>query len=249
MINAEINNEKQNIFQKEYDNLYKAKFKLVMSTGDNECTSYYVAQESKMINAEINNEKQNILAKKTKVREEIKKLKEINEKLILEKKNTKKPEDDFVPQDIFQPNSVSNSVIRDRINKRVQEQEAAGNYLKKIYSTREKQNNDIYLAEKEKQEQKKKLEYEIADKNRQNKIEDYRKSLEDTLAMKSLERKKLKEEEDKYRKSLEEEYALYLKEEEQKKMKKFEQYESYRKALEEQIKDNKIREFERLKNQ
>ena len=83
-------------------------------------------------------------------------------------------------------------------------------------------------------EQKKKLECEIADKNRQNKIEDYRKSLEDTLAMKSLERKKLKEEEDKYRKSLEEEYALYLKEEEQKKMKKFEQYESYRKALEEQ---------------
>ena len=80
---------------------------------------------TEMINAEINNEKQNILAKKTKVREEIKKLKEINEKLILEKKNTKKPEDDFVPQDIFQPNSVSNSVIRDRINKRVQEQEAA----------------------------------------------------------------------------------------------------------------------------
>ena len=41
--------------------------------------------------------------------------------------------------------------------------------------------------------------------------------------MKSLERKKLKEEEDKYRKSLEEEYALYLKEEEQKKMKKLQE--------------------------
>jgi len=48
---------------------------------------------------------------------------------------------------------------------------------------------------------------------------------------------------------LEEEYALYLKEEEQKKMKKFEQYENYRKALEEQIKDNKLRELERMKNQ
>ena len=35
------------------EKLYKAKFKLVMSTGDNECTSYYVAQESKMINSEI----------------------------------------------------------------------------------------------------------------------------------------------------------------------------------------------------
>ena len=204
---------------------------------------------SDMINAEINNEKQNILAKKTKEREEIQKLKEINEKLIKEKNSIRKPKDDFIPQDIFQPNSISNSVIRDRVNKRAQEQEAAGNYLKKIYSTREKQNNDLYLAEKEKQDQKKKLECEIADKNRQNKIEDYRKSLEVTLALKSLERKKQKEEEDKYRKSLEEEYALYLKEEEQKKLKKFEKYENYRKALEEQIKDNKVREFERMKNQ
>ena len=139
--------------------------------------------------------------------------------------------------------------FRIRVNKRAQEQEAAGNYLKKIYSTREKQNNDLYLLEKEKQDQKKKLECETADKNRQNKIEDYRKSLEVTLALKNLERKKQKEEEDKYRKSLEEEYALYLKEEEQKKLKRFEQYENYRKALEEQIKDNKVREFERMKNQ
>ena len=102
----------------------------------------------------------------------------------------KQNQDDFIEQNIFQPNSVSNNVIRDRINKRSQEQEAAGNYLKKIYSTREKQNTDIYLAEKEKQEQKKKLEYEIADKNRQNKIEDYRKSLEENMAMKSLEKKR-----------------------------------------------------------
>ena len=36
------------------EKLYNAKFKLVMSTGDNECTSYYVAQESKMVNTEIN---------------------------------------------------------------------------------------------------------------------------------------------------------------------------------------------------
>ena len=204
---------------------------------------------SDMITAEINNEKQNILAKKTKEREEIQKLKEINEKLSKEKNSLRKPKDDFIPQDIFQPNSMSNSVIRDRVNKRVQEQEAAGNYLKKIYSTREKQSNDLYLAEKEKQDQKKKLECEIADKNRKNKIEDYRKSLEDTLVLKSLERKKQQEEEDKYRKSLEEEYALYLKEEEQKKIKKFEKYENYRKALEEQIKDNKAREIERMKNQ
>ena len=35
------------------EKLYNAKFKLIMSTGDNECTSYYVAQESKMVNTEI----------------------------------------------------------------------------------------------------------------------------------------------------------------------------------------------------
>jgi len=72
-----------------------------------------------MINQEINNEKQNIIAKKKKVIEESIKLKEINDKLIQEKKNTKKPKDDFVSQDIFAlNNSSSSNVIRDRINKR-----------------------------------------------------------------------------------------------------------------------------------
>ena len=51
------------------------------------------------INAEINKEKQNILLKKSMVRENFQKLKEINEKLIQEKKSMKKPEDDYVPQE------------------------------------------------------------------------------------------------------------------------------------------------------
>ena len=54
----------------------------------------------------------------------------------------------------------------------------------------EKQNQDAYLAEREKQEQRKKLEYELADKNRQLKIDDYKKSLLDSLAYKNLEREK-----------------------------------------------------------
>ena len=58
----------------------------------------------------------------------------------------KQNQDDFIEQNIFQPNSVSNNVIRDRINKRSQEQEAAGNYLKKIYSTREKQNTELIFT-------------------------------------------------------------------------------------------------------
>jgi len=91
------------------------------------------------------------------------------------------------------------------------------------------------------------LEYEIADKNRQNKIEDYKKSLLDILAKKNLEKEKQREEEANYRKSLEEEYALYLKEEKEKKLKQIEKYENYRKAIEEQIKDNKMRDIERMK--
>ena len=59
------------------------------------------------INAEIDNEKKEIIAKKAKAIEESKKLKEINEKLIQEKKSMKKQnQDDFIEQNIFQPNSV-----------------------------------------------------------------------------------------------------------------------------------------------
>ena len=111
----------------------------------------------------------------------------------------------------------------------------------------EKNNQDAYLAEREKQEQKKKLEYEMADKARKMKIDDYKKSLQDTLAIKNLEKEKKKNEEAKYRQQLEEEYALYLKEEKEKQLKKFEKYENYRKALEEQIKENKMRDIESFK--
>ena len=79
------------------------------------------------------------------------------------------------------------------------------------------------------------------------KIDDYKKCLVDTLVLKNLEKEKQKEEDEKYRKSLEEQYALYLKEENEKKLKQIEKYENYRKALEEQIKENKIRDFEKMK--
>ena len=78
--------------------------------------------------------------------------------------------------------------------------------------------NNTFLAEKEKQDQKKQLEYELADKKRQMKLDDYKKSLVDTLVLKNLEKEKQKEEDEKYRKSMEEQYALYLKEENEKKL-------------------------------
>ena len=148
---------------------------------------------------------------------------------------------------LFKPNSLSSNAIKERVNKRALAQEAVGNYLLKIINSLEKQNQDTYLVEREKQEQKKKLEYEIADKNRQIKLNDYKQSLLDTLAHKNLEKEKQKEEDEKYRKILEDEYAMYLKEEKEKKLKQIEKYENYRKALEEQIKENKIREIENMK--
>ena len=182
------------------------------------------------------------------MREQILKTQEINEKLAKERMNTVKEDNDLEIQGEFlKRDSLSNNAIKERVNKRALEQEAAGNYLLKIYTSIEKQNQDA-LAEKEKQEQKKKkLELENADKKRQLKMDDYKKYLMDTLAHKILEKEKQKEEEAKLRKNLEDEYALYLKEEKEKKLKQIEKYENYRKALEEQIKDNKIREIEKMK--
>ena len=208
-----------------------------------------------LLKEQMNKEKQTIIDQKNKVKQEILKTMEINEKLLKEKQKQKQSniinntDANTEPQQqgFFRQNSLSNNVIKDRVNRRKKEQEAASNYLLKIYNSLEKQNNDIYLAEREKQEQRKKMEYEMADKNRQMKIEDYKKGLLDTLNYKNLEKQKQKEEDEKYRKSLEEQYALYLKEENDRKIKQFEKYENYRKALEEQIKDNKMREFEKLK--
>ena len=160
--------------------------------------------------------------------------------------NDKRPSE-IIEADIFEQNSLSSNAIKERINKRQKGQEIAGNYLLKIYNSLEKKNQDAYIAEREKQEQKKKLEYEMADKTRKMKIDDYKKSLQDTLAFKNLEKEKKKNEETKYRQQLEEEYALYLKEEKEKQLKKFEKYENYRKALEEQIKENKMRDIESFK--
>ena len=206
------------------------------------------------INNEINDEKKTILEKKNKEREEILKTQEINEKLAKEKMDKEKEKEKqnnniATSQNLFESNTIaiSNDPIRQRVNNRTLNQEIAGKYLLKIYSTIDKQNQDSYLEEKEKQDKLKMQEYEMADKNRQMKLDDYRRSLKDSLAVKLLEKEKLKKEEEKYKIVMEEQYAKYLKEENEKKLKQIEKYENYRKALEEQIKENKMREIEKMK--
>ena len=200
---------------------------------------------------EISNEKRTILEKKNKEREAILKTQEINEKLAKEKMDKEKETQNnnaIKSQNLFSNTiSVSNDAIRQRVNNRSLNQEIAGKYLLKIYKTIDKQNQDAYLEEKEKQEKLKMQEYEMAKKNMQMKLDDYRRSLKDSLAVKLLEKEKLKQEEEKYKLVMEEQYAKYLKEENEKKRKQIEKYENYRKALEEQIKENKMREIEKMK--
>jgi len=206
------------------------------------------------INNEINDEKKTILEKKNKEKEEILKTQEINEKLAKEKMDKEKEKEKqnnsiVTSQNLFESNTIaiSNDPIRQRVNNRTLNQEIAGKYLLKIYNTIDKQNQDSYLEEKEKQDKLKMQELEMADKNRQMKLDDYRRSLKDSLAVKLLEKEKLKKEEEKYKIVMEEQYAKYLKEENEKKLKQIEKYENYRKALEEQIKENKMREIEKMK--
>ena len=203
---------------------------------------------------EINNEKKTILEKKNKEREAILKTQEINEKLAKEKMDKEREKEKqnnniIKSQNLFESNTITlaNDPIRQRVNNRTLNQEIAGKYLLKIYNTIDKQNQDSYLEEKEKQDKLKMQEYEMADKNRKMKLDDYRRSLKDSLAVKLLEKENLKQEEEKYKIIMEEQYAKYLKEENEKKRKQIEKYENYRKALEEQIKDNKMREIEKMK--
>ena len=203
---------------------------------------------------EINNEKKTILEKKNKEREAILKTQEINEKLAKEKMDKEREKEKqnnniIKSQNLFESNTitVANDPIRQRVNNRTLNQEIAGKYLLKIYNTIDKQNQDSYLEEKEKQDKLKMQEYEMADKNRKMKLDDYRRSLKDSLAVKLLEKEKLKQKEEKYKIIMEEQYAKYLKEENEEKRKQIEKYENYRKALEYQINDNKMREIEKMK--
>lgn len=201
-----------------------------------------------LMNEELINAKKNFLEQKNRRKEEILKINEINEKIMKEKiRNKKKIDIIEEPQDYIKNNSFSNNIIKDRIIKRSLEQEAASNFLLKIINSKERRNSDHYLVEREKQEQKKKLEYELADKNRRQKMNDFKQSLLDILEHKNIEKQKQKEEDEQYKKNIEEDYEQYLKEEKEKKLKQIQKYENYRKALEEQIKENKIRDIERIK--
>ena len=202
----------------------------------------FLAQEKN----ELTYEQKTYLDRKNRIFKEVRRIQELQ---IAEKK--KNAQNQIVEEEedgeIFLKNRTSNKVIQDRVNRIAKKQEAASNFLKKIYALKEKKNDDMYIIEREKQEQKKKLELENADKDRQKKMDEIRKCLEENMLIKSMEKEKRLKEEIKMKEDAEKEYALYLKEEEEKKRKEIEKYENYRKALEEQIKENREMEYDKMK--
>ena len=188
--------------------------------------------------------------KKKKYLDEIIKLK--NEKEIEKKKERQKEiEEEKRLLKEFELNNMKNDNEKELLNQKYYEmqieQEKQSALFKQMNDLRELKDNEKFRKELYEQDLKRKIEYEEADKNRKKKINELKKSMEDYLIWKGMEKKKKKEEDIKYNNAMSQSYNIYLKTEEDKKKKKLEEYEEYRRNLEEQIKDNKRREFERIK--
>ena len=144
---------------------------------------------------------------------------------------------------------MENDAIKQRVLARIQEQQNAAKYLKQIYDSHEKNLNERYnkFLYGNNNETEKKKELEIADKKRQEKIEEYRQFMDDKIKKKNLDNQKKKQEDLEYRMYLNKSYNEYLNEKNGRRKKQLEQYEKYRKELEAQIQEKKIRGKEQLK--
>ena len=147
-------------------------------------------------------------------------------------------------------NYIENDVIKQRVLQRIQDQQNAAKYLKQIYDSHEKNMNERYnkfIMGNDTTETDKKKELEIADKKRQEKLEDLKKFMKEDIQKKLLDNQKKKEEDLKYRMYLNKSYNEYLNEKNGRRKKQLEQYEQYRKELEAQIQEKQIRGREQLK--
>ena len=175
-------------------------------------------------------------------------------KIYLKNKNQEIAKEDSKKDNIrYRNNNNSNPSMKtipyeDKIQLRILQrslaQEKAFNHLSKLLSP-EKQllnesnyqgfnsnnNEDIY--------ERKKKEYEIADKARKIQVEKMKKALEENIYEKEQRKKAEKEFDKKYREINEREYENYLERESQKKLLKNEKIQKYRKMLEEQIEQKK----------
>ena len=144
---------------------------------------------------------------------------------------------------------IENDAIKQRVLARMQDQQNAANILKQIYDSHEKNLNERYnkFLFGYNTETDKKKELEIADKRRQEKIEEIRQFINEDKKNKNLVNQKKKEEDLQYRMYLNKSYNEYLNEKNGRRKKQLEQYEKYRKELEAQIQEKKVRGKEQLK--
>ena len=144
---------------------------------------------------------------------------------------------------------IENDAIKQRVLARMQDQQNAANILKQIYDSHEKNLNERYnkFLFGNNTETDKKKELEIADKRRQEKIEEIRQFINEDKKNKNLVNQKKKEEDLQYRMYLNKSYNEYLNEKNGRRKKQLEQYEKYRKELEAQIQEKKVRGKEQLK--
>ena len=96
----------------------------------------------------------------------------------------------------FELNNIKNDNEKELLNQKYYEmqieQEKQSALFKQMNNLRELKDNEKFRKELYEQDLKRKIEYEEADKNRKKKINELKKSMEDYLKWKGLEKKKKK---------------------------------------------------------
>ena len=159
-----------------------------------------------------------------------------------------------INEEMNRKQDLQKELIKQKVRERELEQSYAQNILAQIYQSHEQQVDNFYnkIISGERNSAKntrKQNEYLEADKNRLQKIEEIKKSLEENIQRKRQDKIKKREDDLKIRNEINKNYTNYLNEQDNLKKKRMERYEQYKKDLEEQIKDKERRELDRIKYQ
>ena len=170
-----------------------------------------------------------------------------NEKKKIEDEAFLKELNEIQKKDDLRTNSVKQNVLS-----RMHRQDKIQEYMKGLYNSNKNiripYQVDKYLKEKEEQDKRKQLEYEMADMKRKEKIQEMKQSLDLFIQNKQNEKNKQKEDEIQIKGINDKMYNEYINEENEKRRKKEEQQKQYREILLQQINDNKKREREEYIN-
>ena len=173
----------------------------------------------------------------------------------LQQKEKKKIEDEaFLRElnEVQQKEDLRTNLVKQNVLARIHRQDKIQEYMKGIYDSnkniRLSCQTDKYLKEKEEQDKRKQIEYEMADMKRKEKIQEMKQSLDLFIQQKQNEKNKQKENDIQIKGINDKMYSEYVNEETEKRRKKGEQQKQYREILLQQINDNKKRELEEYIN-